>query len=110
MPSSARLRNASRPIQPGSAYRRDADRERCQGKLKRALAGAAISGFSAVEIARLRPDEIAMLREEVSNRMGKLTAKERAAFTPNSWLALLSFTFRNNWRLSPVCLRHERDR
>ena len=44
-----------------------------------------------------------MLREEVSNRiMGKLTADERAAFTPNSWLALLAFTPE---QLDAICVR-----
>ena len=73
-------------------YRCDAARERCQGKIARALAGVGIRPFSPAEAARIKPAEIAMLREEVANRMGRLTAEQRTAFGRNSWLAVLSFT------------------
>ena len=87
--------------------RGDNNEARAQDKLSRALAGAPIRGFSALEIARLRPTEIALVREEVSARMGKLTAEQRAAFSRNSWMALLSR--RLCVRQSPHVIRYNTD-
>ena len=72
--------------------RGDDNRARAQGKLRRVLAGGAISGFSALEVARLRPNEHKMLRHEMVNRLSQLTTDERKAVTANQHLIFATFS------------------
>lgn len=72
--------------------RRDNERHRASAKFRKAKQGAAIRPFSSYEIGRLRPDELGQLREEVTNRLGQLTAAEREGWRAHSWLMVLSFS------------------
>ena len=73
-------------------WRRMEDRERAQNKFAAALRGVGIKMFTAKEVARITPDEIAKLRKEVANRMQQLTEAARAAFKANSWMCVLSLS------------------
>jgi hypothetical protein len=71
--------------------RGDDNRARAQKKIKAALAGQPIRPFSELEAARIWPAEHAQLRQEVTNRLGGLTAEERKALTANQHLLLVCF-------------------
>jgi hypothetical protein len=71
--------------------RGDDQRAKAHDKLKTALAGRSIRPFSALQAARLRPAEHELLKDEVANRLAKLTAEERKAITRNQHLLLACF-------------------
>ena len=73
-------------------WRNYAERDRCQQKVQRALRGVPVHPFTVHELPKIRPEELAMLRAEVSLRVEKLTAEQRELMRRNSWLLYLSFT------------------
>lgn len=75
------------------AHNRHSDlRGTARVKVRKALAGGAPEPFTAMQLSKVTPAELGMLKKEAANRMGQLTAEERAAFRQNSWLVVLSLT------------------
>ena len=74
------------------SWRVYAERDRCQQKVQKALAGVAIRPFTPLEIPKIKPEELQMLRAEVGNRVEKLSAEQRETMRRNSWLLYLGYT------------------
>jgi hypothetical protein len=70
--------------------RGDDQRAKAKKKLKAALAGKPIRPFSALQLARLRPEELNQLRTRSAGRYQRLTPEERDRLRDNLFLALVT--------------------